>query len=90
MSEYEELREKIAGKLGWFFSSNRGDALNITDEILSIIADKFKVGWRPANWENPYFKEDASSSWNEYPEFAVFEAGADAILKGLKEIKKGE
>ena len=46
--------------------------------------------WRPKNWSNPYHKSrdfgEGLICWNEYPEFEIFEAGADAMLKALKDI----
>ena len=42
--------------------------------------------WRPDNWKNPYFLKDLDGGYyNQYPEFAIYEAGADAILQALKE-----
>ena len=42
------------------------------------------MSWRPEDWKNPYFKKDTTGSWNEYPNFDIFEAGADAMLEALK------
>ena len=49
------------------------------------------MSYRPEGWENPYhITEKALGTevkFNQYPEFEVFEAGADAMLKAL--IRKG-
>lgn len=43
--------------------------------------------WRPDRWKNPYHKTEKALGtevkFNEYPEFEVFEAGADALLTSL-------
>ena len=42
--------------------------------------------WRAENWKNPYYLEDSEGGfYNQYPEFAVYEAGADAMLEALKQ-----
>jgi len=42
--------------------------------------------WRSESWKNPYYLEDIDSGfYNQYPEFSVFEAGADAIGKAIRE-----
>lgn len=52
------------------------------------------MNWRPKDWDNPYYKTEkafgAEVSWNEYPEFETFEAGADAILEALEKEANGE
>ena len=44
--------------------------------------------WRPKKgWKNPYYKTEEALgteiAWNEYPQFEIYEAGADAILEEL-------
>ena len=42
------------------------------------------MSWRPNDWENPYFLKDVDGGhYNKYPEFEVYEAGADAMLKAI-------
>lgn len=46
------------------------------------------MNWRPDRWKNPYHKTEKALGtvvkFNEYPEFEIFEAGADAMLEALK------
>ena len=50
------------------------------------------MSWRPEGWKNPYFKsadfEGNLATWNEYPAFSIFEAGADAMLGALFQLAK--
>ena len=42
--------------------------------------------WRPKNWKNPnHLKDTDGDYYNQYPEFAIYEAGADAMLEALKD-----
>ena len=42
--------------------------------------------WRPEGWKNPYYIENwlGRETYNKYPEFTLYEEGADALLKALK------
>ena len=40
--------------------------------------------WRPEGWGNPYRKDTTMTSTRDGAKHRVFEAGADAMLEGLK------
>lgn len=46
------------------------------------------MSWRPDGWVNPYHITERALGtevkFNQYPEFEVYEAGADAVLEALK------
>ena len=41
--------------------------------------------YRPQDWENPYRKDSLVALFTEADQFGTFEAGADAMLEGLRE-----
>ena len=45
--------------------------------------------YRPEDWNNPYHLRNTATSlvelYNKYPEFEIYEAGADAMLEKLKD-----
>ena len=47
-------------------------------------------GWRPKRWKNPHTRSidfgHGIESFNEYPAFAEFEAGAAAMLDALTQL----
>jgi len=45
------------------------------------------MNWRLDSWKNPYSKIEKSLgtevTWSEYPDFDIYEAGADAMLESF-------
>jgi len=44
-----------------------------------------KMSWRPENWENPHKGDRPDAGIPDQVHHAVYESGADAMLKALKE-----
>jgi len=56
------------------------------------------MSYRPDGWKNPHqlnldkpcFQKKLPEIWNMEPQYSDFEAGADAMLKGIKELLQKE